>query len=168
MLDSTSVSTCCCNCSSVIFIWNRSRNERSIEAVLEKHEAIEGLVINISTRVRRRSECLRAATKPCRINILKYSNISLPWPPITCQANMTYNLMWLESTYINKLLSQLKWRAFKSQIFWRIWKNKTKIYVNQMSFMVQKNVPVMSIYENVLTKNHSIKIIKYLSLTWIK
>jgi hypothetical protein len=37
----------------------------------------------ISTRLRIRSICFRAAMRPFRINILKYSNISEPRPPIT-------------------------------------------------------------------------------------
>jgi len=37
----------------------------------------------ISTRLRIRSICFRAAIRPCKINILKYSNISEPRPPIT-------------------------------------------------------------------------------------
>lgn len=48
-----------------------------------KHNQNNSPDLIISTSVRILSMCLRAATMPCRIRILKYSNMSEPRPPIT-------------------------------------------------------------------------------------
>jgi len=55
----------------------------------------------ISTSVTILSICFLAAIKPCSIKILKYSNISLPRPPITCCKEIQLNITWL-SKYNNK------------------------------------------------------------------
>jgi hypothetical protein len=65
----------------------------------------------ISTRATILSICLRAATSPCSISILKYSNISLPSPPITCkqrQSNDNSRRHLIKQTVFNILVRYRK------------------------------------------------------------
>lgn len=50
----------------------------------------------MSMTVISRSLCFRAAIRPLSIRILKYSNMSLPRPPITCVMKSKMDLLDLE------------------------------------------------------------------------
>ena len=102
---STMESTSECSWSSVKFKWNLCFMLCTVAELLVKHGncepkskncmKISKININFSkafipalitsTSVVILSECFLAATSPWRMSILKYSNISLPWPPITCK-----------------------------------------------------------------------------------
>lgn len=53
----------------------------------------------------------------------------------------------LPTHYVDVFLSQLKRGAFKVYPSWSALKHKAKVYMNNMTFRVQENIPIVSVFD---------------------